>query len=138
MALRKDPFWEKIDIMLRKAIAPMGSFVEEKLRMSVEGPLLMDNGRPQRISIPLSAQQLRGVVHNCERAKHELGYMPLYSFSKSMAAYRRWFIKHHGLDTPYRDLILELHRGNAANFWSENLRGIGSFSCHPPGTVQRC
>ncbi len=123
MTLRKDPFWEKIDIMMRKAIAPMGSVVEEKLRMSIEGPRPIDNGRRQRINIPLSAQQLRGVVHNCERAKRELGYTPLYSFSRSMAAYRRWYIQHHGLDTPYRDLILELHCGNVANFRSANLRG---------------
>jgi nucleoside-diphosphate-sugar epimerase len=108
-ALRKDPLLERIDTILRNGVGQMGRSVEEKLRLAIEGPLAANNSRRLRINVALCAQQLRGVIHQCERAKNEIGYKPLHTFAESMAAYRRWYIQHHGLNTSYKDLILELH-----------------------------
>lgn len=108
-ALRQDPLWERFDEILRSAVAQMGTAVEEKLRLSIEGFTVVNEKKPIQINVPLCAQQLRDVIHQCEKAKNEIGYKPLHSFAQSMAAFRRWYIQHHGLDTTYRDLILELH-----------------------------
>ena len=108
-ALRQDPFWKSVDSMLRSIPASLGSRVEDMLRRSIQGPVRVRRGGKEPVDFALSLQQLRGVVHSCERAKSDLGYRPLYSFAASMSAFRRWYIQHHGLDGDYRDLILELH-----------------------------
>ncbi|HYB40793.1 MAG TPA: hypothetical protein VEL75_03425, partial [Candidatus Methylomirabilis sp.] len=109
MALRKDPFWGQIDLLLRSAVTTMGSRAVEALRRWIEGPLRVNRETgAEHIDVPLSAQQLRGVRHDGGLARRELAYEPLYTFSQSMAAFRRWYVHHHGLNTACRDLILEL------------------------------
>jgi nucleoside-diphosphate-sugar epimerase len=109
MTLRKDPLFKEIDTVLRKGVGSLGPMMEERLRNAIAGPLPVPKVKEKPINTGLSVQQLRGVYHECESAKSELGYEPLHSFVESMGAYRRWYIKHHGFDCAYKDLILELH-----------------------------
>lgn len=108
-AMRKDPLWERVDQFLRDIAASMGSAAETRVRLSVEGTLRSQLPKP-----PLSfqyatvAQQLRGVAHSSDRARQELGYAPPVSFEQGIAAYERWYRRHHGLDTEFADLIAQL------------------------------
>jgi nucleoside-diphosphate-sugar epimerase len=108
-ALRKDPIWAAVDSKVRRAVAAMGSSVEDTIRLSVEGPTAV----PKEVSSPfidtrLSAHQLRTTVHACDKAKLILGYTPQYQFADSMAAFRNWYRKHNGMDSEYADLIAQL------------------------------
>lgn len=100
-ALRKDPLLAKIHGALRATVARLGSSVEDNLRLAIEGPI----GNPHRssdgkLNIRLSAQQLRGVWHRCDKAKAELGYRPIYTFVQSMAAFSRWIQSTRGMLEP--------------------------------------
>ena len=89
-ALRKDPLWLKADQLVRRTVAALGNRVEDKLRLSIEGPLHPpDRAHEQQYDVRLSAQQLRNVFHSCDRARRELGYHPLVSFTESMSAFVR-------------------------------------------------
>ncbi|MBV8380372.1 MAG: NAD-dependent epimerase/dehydratase family protein [Paucibacter sp.] len=108
-AMRKDPLWERVDQTLRNIVARMGSAAESRVRLSVEGPLRAHLAKPApTFQYATTAQQLRGVAHSCERARQELGYVPPYSLQQSIAAYGRWYRSHHGVDTPFADLIAML------------------------------
>jgi nucleoside-diphosphate-sugar epimerase len=108
-ALRKDPFWAAVDTRVRRAVAAMGSSVEDKIRLSVEGPIAIPKeASGPSINARLSAHQLRSTVHSCDRAKSILGYSPPYQFVESMAAFRYWYRKHQGMDSEYADLIAQL------------------------------
>ena len=109
-ALRKDPLWASIDGIVRRAAGSFGSDFEDRLRLSVEGPLTVARASPfDGLNLRLIAQQLRKVTHSCERATVELGYDPVFSFSESMDAYRRWYIDLHRMATPEWKLLQALY-----------------------------
>ena len=96
-ALRKDPLLARVDRFMRGSVAVLLRSLEDKVRLSVEGPLKVTKA-PSRdpLTSVYNLQQLRGVEHSIERAKQVLGYEPLHSFEHSMAVYRRWFKRMRG------------------------------------------
>jgi nucleoside-diphosphate-sugar epimerase len=109
-ALRRDPLWERVDIAARRAVARLGSRMEDRVRLAIEGPLRVPKVEPPPpFDTPLTRQQLRGVMHSCARAKERLGYRPVHSVTQSMHAFRRWFRAHHGMDTRSWPLLRELY-----------------------------
>jgi nucleoside-diphosphate-sugar epimerase len=100
-ALRRDPLLARIDRALRAFVARLGSSVEDNLRLAIEGPIRnphrSDDAKP---NIRLSAQQLRGVWHRCDKAKAELGYRPICTFAQSLAAFSRWLQSTRGMLEP--------------------------------------
>ena len=108
-ALRRDPLWEQVDTFARGLATKLGSAAEERIRLAVAGPLSVAQvtGEPA-INVQLSGQQLRGVRHSCDRAKQEIGYRPLYSFSQSMQAFGIWHRRAQGMDGEFADLLLHL------------------------------
>jgi len=109
-ALRKDPLWERVDAVLRVGVTRMGRSFESMLRSSIEGPLVVARSvSTEQLNIGLCRQQLRGVRHSSQSAKNRLGYHPLYTFSESMAAFRRWYKGAHGMDSDAWSLLTELH-----------------------------
>jgi nucleoside-diphosphate-sugar epimerase len=100
-ALRKDPLLARIDGALRGTVASLGTALEEKMRLAVEGPIHIARAKSTRtVNVSLSIQQLRGVRHSCAQAKRMIGYGPRYSFAESMEAYRAWYRSHGGLNSP--------------------------------------
>jgi nucleoside-diphosphate-sugar epimerase len=109
-AMRKDPFWAKIDQAARRGIGMLGHRAEERLRLLIEGPTPIQEVKANpHFDTRLCAQQLRGVRHSCDRAKRELDYRPLHSFSESMDAFRVWYRTLHGMDSGAWDLLRELY-----------------------------
>ena len=110
-ALRKDPLWAKVDRELRKSVTYLGSAMEEKLRLAIEGNLPVPRPPKGRtINANLCAQQLRGVRHSCAKAKKHLGYQPVVSFADSMEAFRRWYQATHHMNSAYWDLLKRLYQ----------------------------
>jgi len=100
-ALRKDPLLAKIDVALRALVARLGPSAEDNLRLAIEGPIRNPHRSSDgRLNVRLSAQQLRGVWHRCDKAKAELGYQPIYTFAQSMAAFSRWLQSTRGMLEP--------------------------------------
>jgi nucleoside-diphosphate-sugar epimerase len=100
-ALRKDPMLAKVDGALRTFVAKLGSQVEDNFRLAIEGPIRVPRGPDNaNVNIRLSAQQLRGVWHVCDKAKTELGYSPIYTFAQSMDAFSRWLQDTRGMQEP--------------------------------------
>jgi len=109
-ALRKDPFWEKVDHAIRGLIGKLGSRAEEKLRLSVEGPVAVNRRTTgPNIDVRLSGQQLREGRHSIEKARRELGYSPAVSYAKSMDNFKTWYRRLHGLDGEFEKLLRELY-----------------------------
>ena len=106
-ALRKDPLWARVDVALRKAVSLLGTDMENRLRLATERqPIPRPAVTPARsLNLLLCAQQLRSVRHECTRAKHLLGYRPMYSFESSMRSFRRWYSTLHGWNTPMASLL---------------------------------
>lgn len=101
-ALRKDPLLAKLDRAARTAVTKLGSGMETKLRLGIEGPAPVSRPDPYaNLTTGLCAQQLREVWHANDRAERVLGYKPLVTFSQSMADFRAWYQKMHGMDTPF-------------------------------------
>jgi nucleoside-diphosphate-sugar epimerase len=108
-ALRKDPLWARLDGLLRRGVARMGTPIESALRTSIEGPIRIDTiGSARRFNVRLCQQQLRGVRHSSELARTRLGYRPVYSVAQSMAAFRAWYRGHHGMDSDAWPLLRQL------------------------------
>ena len=104
-ALRRDPLWARLDILMRKAVARMGTGIENRMRLAVEGPVRIAKvSTAARLNVPLSTQQLRGVRHSCANAKAKIGYRPKYSFAQSMEAYRAWYRSLTGQNSSYWSL----------------------------------
>ncbi|OGV89030.1 MAG: hypothetical protein A3K19_16430 [Lentisphaerae bacterium RIFOXYB12_FULL_65_16] len=61
-----------------------------------------------RLDPALCLYQLRRVRHSCDRAKRELGYLPVCSFAQSLSAFRRWYETAHGVGTEWWPLLREL------------------------------
>lgn len=109
-ALRKDPIWASADGLIRRSAAALGPGMEDRLRLSIEGPLPVHRtSNAGSINLRLSSQQLRNVRHSCARAQKVLGYRPLYSFAQSMDAYRKWYRTLHRMDGPEWSILKELY-----------------------------
>jgi nucleoside-diphosphate-sugar epimerase len=101
-ALRKDPLLAKVDRAARIAVTKLGHGMETKLRLGIEGPTPVSRLEPHaNLNVGLCAQQLREVRHLNERAERLLGFRPPVTFSQSMADFRAWYRKMHGMDTPF-------------------------------------
>lgn len=108
-ALRKDPLWAMVDAGLRRSVTWLGSSLENRMKLAIEGPLAVPKPkRAPEINRQLSAHQLRGIRHSNERIKSVLGYQPLHSFAESMAAFRAWYRRHRGMEGEYADLLAQL------------------------------
>ncbi len=109
-ALRKDPLWEKMDHALRGLVAKMGNRMENTLRLSIEGPAMVN----RRSNMPtfnhrLCGQQLREGRHSIAKARRELGYRPETTYCQSMANFQSWYRRVHGLDSEFADLLRQLY-----------------------------
>ena len=105
-ALCRDPLWEKLDASLRRSVSLLGRSMEDRLRLSIDGPLSIPKARrAPRVNTQLSSHQLRSVRHDCALAKERLGYRPVASFQHSMAAFRAWYAQHCGTANGYEDLL---------------------------------
>lgn len=109
-ALRKDPLWASADGLIRKSAAALGPGMEDRLRLSIEGPLPVHRTPSAGVlNLRLSAQQLRNVRHSSARAVAELGYRPIYTFAESMEAYRNWYRTMHRMNGPEWNILKGLY-----------------------------
>ncbi len=109
-ALRKDPLLAKVDRAARSAVTKLGRGMETKLRLGIEGPVLVSKPDPYAtLTVGLCAQQLREVRHMNERAERLLAFKPPVSFKQSMRDFRAWYRKMHGMDTPLWSIARELY-----------------------------
>lgn len=109
-ALRKDPLLAKLDHVARTAVTKLGRGMETKLRLGVEGPTPVSRPDPYaNLTVGLCAQQLREVRHLNERAERVLGFRPPVTFTQSMADFRAWYRKMHGMDTPFWPISRHLY-----------------------------
>jgi len=108
-AMRLDPMWGKLDGVMRQSVAKMGRGMEDKLRLSIEGTTkVRRKSRYDGLDLRLSGHQLRDTVHSNRRVTDVLGYHPLVTPQESMAAFRRWYRKHQGMDDAFSDLTARL------------------------------
>lgn len=109
-ALRKDPLLAKLDHAARAAVTKLGSGMETKLRLSIEGPTPVSRPDPYaNLTVGLCAQQLREVRHLNERAEKMLGFKPPANFKQSMSDFRAWYRKMHGMGTPFWTISRHLY-----------------------------
>ena len=109
-ALRKDPLLAKVDRAARTAVTKLGRNMETKLRLGIEGPTPVSRPDPYAaLAVGLCAQQLREVRHMNDRAASLLMYAPQVGFKKSMADFRAWYRKMHGMDSPFWQVSRELY-----------------------------
>lgn len=109
-ALRKDPLLEKLDHAARSAVTKLGRGLETRLRLGIEGTTPVSRPDPYaNLTVGLCAQQLREVRHLNERAEQMLGFKPPVSFKQSMADFRAWHRKMHGMDTPFWPISRHLY-----------------------------
>ena len=108
-ALREDPLLARLDTALRNSVARLGSSVENKLRLAIEGqPPVPRLPSGPAMNVTLSAQQLRGIWHSCAAARERIGYEPPRTFAQSMSAFERWYNAHMGMDDQYWPLLSHL------------------------------
>ena len=100
-AMRRDPNLAKVDGLFRRATKVLGSTMEDRLRVTVEGPVKI---RPisfdANVARGLSVQQLRGVRHSCDLAKRVLAYKPLVTVQESLEAFCKWQRETWRMDIP--------------------------------------
>jgi nucleoside-diphosphate-sugar epimerase len=109
-ALRKDPLLARLDKSARALVARMGSGMENRLRLGIEGPLPVVRPDPLAgLAMGLIGQQLRSVVHLPTQAGQVLGYQPPINFEASMSDFRRWYRRMHSMDSPHWELLRHLH-----------------------------
>jgi nucleoside-diphosphate-sugar epimerase len=109
-ALRKDPLLARLDHAARTAVTKMGRGMETKLRLGIEGPTPVSSpDQYANLAVGLCAQQLRAVRHSNDRAARLLGYNSPVSFSRSMADFRAWYRRMHGMDTPVWSISRHLY-----------------------------
>lgn len=115
-ALRQDPLLAKLDRAVRGSIAMLPSALEDKLRLSIEGPLPIPRvGEVPPFDPRLCGQQLRGVRHSCDALKQDFGYRPVVSFEESTSIFRQWYERLHGVEGPQLSLLRELWPNGARN-----------------------
>lgn len=109
-ALRKDPLLAKLDHAARTAVTKLGSGMETKLRLGIEGPTPVSRPDPYaKLTVGLCAQQLREVRHLNERAEKLLGFKPPATFKQSMSDFRAWYRTMHGMDTSFWTISRHLY-----------------------------
>ena len=109
-ALRKDPLLAKLDHAARTAVTKMGRGMETKLRLGIEGPTPVSSPDAYaNLAVGLCAQQLREVRHSNDRAERLLGFKPPVSFRQSMADFRAWYRRMHGMDTAFWSISRHLY-----------------------------
>jgi nucleoside-diphosphate-sugar epimerase len=107
--LRRDPLLARIDGVLRRSVALLGSSAEDRLRLAIEAPAAAGRARASaEIDVRLASQQLRTVVHSPKRAMESLGYRPRHTFGASMAAFRRWHASMTGAESPFSGLYAQI------------------------------
>ncbi len=110
-ALRKDPLLAKLDYAARSAVTKLGRGMETKLRLGIEGPIPVSKPDPYaNLTVGLCAQQLREVRHLNDRAEQLLGFKPPVGFKQSMADFRAWYGKMHGMDADFWPISRHLYR----------------------------
>ena len=108
-ALRKDPLLAGVDRSLRRVAGLLPTRLEDALRRRIEGPLRVARVRHGAPLDPYFTRlQLRGVRHECRLARSALGYEPLHSFERSVAAFRAWYETLHGFGGEFWPLAREL------------------------------
>jgi len=110
VALSKDPLLARLNRAARTAVTKLGRGVETRLRLGIEGPTPVSRPEPYaNLTVRLCAQQLREVWHLNERAERVLDFRPPVSFRQSMADFRAWYRKMHGMDTPFWSISRHLY-----------------------------
>jgi nucleoside-diphosphate-sugar epimerase len=100
-ALRKDPLLAKVDKAARTAVRKLGSGIETKMRIGIEGPTAVSRPDPYAtLTLGLCGQQLREVRHLNDRAERVLGFRPPATFKQSMNDFKAWYRCMHGMDNP--------------------------------------
>ncbi|WP_447968762.1 NAD-dependent epimerase/dehydratase family protein [Nitrospira sp. M1] len=108
-ALRLDPMLCKVDMFFRGIVAKLPGDLEEKVRLTVEGPTAIakvTNAAP--INWQFCSAQMRGVFHSCDLAQKELNYTPEVTFHESMKAYIKWHNTMRGYDTEFASILKRL------------------------------
>jgi nucleoside-diphosphate-sugar epimerase len=108
-ALRRDPILDGAEQTVRDLVNRLPQRIQDRMRLGL-------NGSPQvqkviTECVPASrynAQQLRGVVHSCARARRALEYSSIISFTESMARFRNWYRATRGMDLDSWDLARDL------------------------------
>lgn len=101
-SMRKDPLLAKADHAVRSAVTKLGRRFETNLRLGIEGTAPVSRPDPYAtLTVGLCAQQLREVRHLNERAAQVLGFEAPVTFKQSMADFRAWYRKMHGMDTEF-------------------------------------
>lgn len=108
-AVRKDPLLCKVDMFFRGLVAKLPGHLEDKVRLTVEGPTTIakvTNEAP--INWQFCSAQMRGVFHSCDLLQKELGYAPEFTFAESMKAYIRWHNAMRAHDTEFAYILKRL------------------------------
>jgi predicted dehydrogenase/nucleoside-diphosphate-sugar epimerase len=108
-ALRTDPLFDRLEATARVLIKNLPGQIEHRLRINL-------GGDAQICQVPTAKtfgsryvwQQLRAVVHSCERAKGAIGFSPVIEFRESMARFRSWYIATRGMEMESWPLAREL------------------------------
>ena len=114
-SLRRDPRWARIDTQIRWLVAKGGAKIEDRLRLSVEGPQKVSKIHEESpYSSRYMAVQLRGLWHDISRAREALGYVPPLDFAQSMSRYRDWYKLMYGFGQAYWPLArtIEMFRAD--------------------------
>ncbi|GJL65754.1 MAG: hypothetical protein NPIRA05_07250 [Nitrospirales bacterium] len=108
-ALRMDPLLCKMDVFFRGLVGKLPGDLEEKVRLTVEGPTAIakvTNAAP--INWQFCSAQMRGVYHSCDLLQKELNYTPEFTFHESMKAYIKWHNTMRGYDTEFSTILQRL------------------------------
>jgi len=90
-ALQVHPTWAQIEKRLRRLVGMLGNRIEERLQLTIAGPIKVPRITVQEsLEVNLIRQQLRGIRHSINRAREQLSYEPNYTFRQSMADFRHW------------------------------------------------
>lgn len=104
-ALRRDPYFEKIDGILRLPVKALGTSGKQQVKRWVTGPRRVPKvGEPFPFDPTLCRTQCRGVRHSNARAKQEIGYAPPLSAAESMSLFARWYRTAYGVGAPEWEL----------------------------------
>jgi len=114
-ALRRDPRWARADAAVRQLVAKSGAKIEDRLRMSIEGPQRISKVAEQsRYSSRYMAVQKRGIWHDSDRARDAIGYAPVLSLPASFARYAEWYRRMYGFGESFWPLanVIETFRAD--------------------------
>ena len=108
-SLRQDPLLCKVDMFFRGLVAKLPGHLEDKVRLTVEGPTAIAKVTDEApINWQFCSGQMRGVFHSCDLLQKELGYAPEFTFVESMKAYIRWHNAMRAYDTEFANILKRL------------------------------